>query len=139
MKTKPPACKYKTIMLIDDNDIDNFINERLIKAYHFAENVYVHTSTRSALEFLKNIEVTLNEIPADLIPSHILLDINMPILDGFNFLNEFIRFAPELRTKIKVAMLTTSLNPLDIEKSKSYDCVVKFIHKPLTEEELSDL
>ena len=139
MKTKAPLCKYKTVMLIDDNEIDNFINEKMMKAYHFAENIYVHTSTKSALEFLKNVENTLQEIPADLVPSHILLDINMPILDGFNFLDEFGKFAPELRSKIKIAMLTTSLNPLDVEKSKSYASVVRFIHKPLTEQELVSL
>ncbi|MCW3104958.1 MAG: response regulator [Bacteroidetes bacterium] len=139
MKTKAPKCKNKSIMLIDDNDIDNFINEKLIKAYYFAENVYVHTSTKSALEFLKNIEVTLQEIPEDLIPSHLLLDINMPILDGFHFLDEFEKFAPELKKKIKIIMLTTSLNPMDIEKSKNYKHVVKFLHKPLTESELAQL
>lgn len=139
MKTKTPKYKYRTIMLIDDNEIDNFINEKLIKAYHFAENVYVHTSTKSALEYLRNIEVTLNDLPADLIPSHILLDINMPILDGFHFLDEFEKFKPELINRIKIVMLTTSLNPLDIEKSRNYKHVVKFIHKPLTENELSDL
>lgn len=126
-------------MLIDDNEIDNFINEKLIKAYYFAENVYVHTSTKSALEFLKNIEVTLEAIPADLIPSHLLLDINMPILDGFHFLDEFEKFSPELKQKIKIIMLTTSLNPMDIEKSKTYKHVVKFLHKPLTESELTGL
>lgn len=126
-------------MLVDDNEIDNFINEKLIKAYHFAENVYVHTSTKSALEYLRNIEVTLNDLPAALIPSHILLDINMPILDGFHFLDEFEKFNAELINRIKIVMLTTSLNPLDIEKSRNYKHVVKFIHKPLTEQELSDL
>ncbi len=126
-------------MLIDDNDIDNFINERLVKAYYFSKNVYVHTSTRSALEFLKNIEVTMHELPEELIPSHIMLDINMPILDGFHFLDEFEKFIPELKKKIKIVMLTTSLNPLDVERSNKYESVVKFIHKPLTEEELSGL
>ena len=139
MKIKAPVCKYKSIMLIDDNDIDNFINEKLIKAYHFAENVYVHSSTKSALEFLKNIEITLHEIPTDLIPSCIFLDINMPILDGFHFLDEFEKIAPLLREKMNVAMLTTSLNPSDIEKSKQYANVIKFIHKPLTEAELLTL
>ena len=139
MKVKAPVCKNKTIMLIDDNDIDNFINEKLIKSYYFAENVYVHTSTKSALEFLHNIEVTLGEIPEDLIPSYIFLDINMPILDGFHFLDEFEKVAPNLKKKIKVSMLTTSLNPLDIEKSKMYPNVIKFIHKPLTEAELISL
>jgi CheY-like chemotaxis protein len=126
-------------MLIDDNDIDNFINEKLIKAYYFAENVYVHTSAKSALEFLKNIEVTLHEIPEDLIPTYLLLDINMPILDGFHFLEEFEKFGDELKKRIKIVMLTTSLNPLDIERSRNYSHVVKFLHKPLTEAELTAL
>ncbi|MCE3279238.1 MAG: response regulator [Bacteroidetes bacterium] len=139
MKIKSPAYKHKSIMLIDDNEIDNFINEKLIKSYYFAENVYVHTSSKSALEFLKNIEVTLKEVPSDLIPSHILLDINMPILDGFHFLEEFEKFNPELKNKIKIIMLTTSLNPLDMERSKNYKHVIKFLHKPLTDTELSGL
>jgi CheY-like chemotaxis protein len=139
MKTKAPKSKYKSIMLIDDNEIDNFINEKLIKAYYFAENVYVHTSTKSALEFLKNVEVTISAMPEELIPSHILLDINMPILDGFHFLDEFEKFAEPLKNRIKIVMLTTSLNPMDIEKSKNYKHVVKFLHKPLTESELSQL
>ena len=139
MKTKAPATKYNSIMLIDDNDIDNFINERLVKAYYFAKNVYVHTSTRSALEFLKNLEGTLEEMPPELIPTHILLDINMPILDGFHFLDEFEKLSPKLSSQIKVVMLTTSLNPMDIERSRQYKSVKKFIHKPLTENELSDL
>lgn len=139
MKAKAPQSKYKTIMLIDDNEIDNFINEKLIKAYYFADNIYVHTSTKSALEFLKNLEVTLSDIPHDLVPSHILLDINMPILDGFHFLDEFDKFSPELKNMIKIVMLTTSLNPMDMEKSKQYKHVIKFLHKPLTESELSQL
>jgi CheY-like chemotaxis protein len=139
MKTKAPKCKHKTVMLIDDNEIDNFINEKLIKAYLFAENVYVHTSTKSALEFLKNLEVTFDELPAELIPSHILLDINMPILDGFHFLDEFEKFSGGIKDKIKVIMLTTSMNPMDIEKSKAYKSVAKFLHKPLTEAELMQL
>ncbi|MDF2436014.1 MAG: response regulator receiver [Bacteroidota bacterium] len=139
MKTKAPKCKYKTVMLIDDNEIDNFINEKLIKAYLFAENVYVHTSTKSALEFLKNLEVTLATLPDDLIPSHILLDINMPILDGFHFLEEFEKFSDRLKEKIKIIMLTTSMNPMDIEKSKTSKYVGKFLHKPLTEADLMEL
>lgn len=126
-------------MLIDDNEIDNFINEKLIKAYYFAENVYVHTSAKSALEFLKNVDVTLDEVPENLIPAYIFLDINMPILDGFNFLDEFASFSKPLKEKIKIAMLSTSLNPKDVEKSKTYSNVVKFMHKPLSEHELTDL
>ncbi|MGZ6555039.1 MAG: response regulator, partial [Bacteroidia bacterium] len=60
MKSKKSLSGNKTVMLIDDNDIDNFINEKMIKSSHFAENVYVHTSAKSALEFLKNISILNN-------------------------------------------------------------------------------
>lgn len=125
-------------MLIDDNDIDNFINEKIIKGYFFAENVYVHSSSKSALEFLKNLEV-IKDRPSELIPSFIFLDINMPIMDGFHFLGEFEKLEPKFRSSIKIIMLTTSLNQSDIERVKPFKHVVKFLHKPLTEMNLADL
>jgi len=136
---KKLAYKYKCIMLIDDNEIDNFINEKIIQSVLFAENIYIHTSSRSALEFLKNIEHTQNKFPNELIPQYIFLDINMPLLDGFQFLDEFEKFPKEFSSKSKVVMLTTSLNPFDIEKSNQYKNVVKFVHKPLTEVVLGEL
>ena len=125
-------------MLIDDNDIDNFINEKMIKSSHFAENVYVHTSAKSALEFLKNISI-LNTAPPELIPSIIFLDINMPILDGFHFLEEFENFSEEFKSHTKIVMLTTSLNPSDLEKTKSHKNVIKYLYKPLIAIDLDSL
>ena len=139
MTVKPPANKHKIIMLIDDNEIDNFINEKIIKASLFSENVYVHTSSKSALEFLKNIETSKTLLAKDFLPTYIFLDINMPLLDGFQFLDEFEKFSPDFVNNMKVVMLTTSLNPSDIEKSRKYKSVVKFLHKPLTEIELGNL
>ncbi|MGZ4048748.1 MAG: response regulator [Bacteroidia bacterium] len=138
MKSKKSLSGNKTVMLIDDNDIDNFINEKMIKSSHFAENVYVHTSAKSALEFLKNISI-LNNAPTELSPSYIFLDINMPILDGFHFLEEFENFPAAFKAPIKIVMLTTSLNPIDLEKSKPYKNVVKYLYKPLISKDLDDL
>lgn len=138
MKNKTPLSKHKAVMLIDDNDIDNFINEKIIKGFTFADNVYVHSSSKSALEFLKNLE-TLKEGHLELIPDFIFLDINMPIMDGFHFLGEFEKLSPKFRSSVKIVMLTTSLNQSDIERVKPFKQVVKFLHKPLTEANLADL
>lgn len=138
MKNKAPLSKHKAVMLIDDNDIDNFINEKIIKGCFFADNVYVHSGSQSALEFLKNLE-TLKNVPLELKPSFIFLDINMPIMDGFHFLGEFEKFPLKFRSSIKIVMLTTSLNQSDIERVKPFKSVVKFLHKPLTEMNLADL
>lgn len=136
---KPNPKKYNTVMLIDDNDIDNFIDEKLIRAFDFAENVYIHTSAKSALESLKNLSLTQDKIPVELIPQYLFLDINMPFLDGFNFLDEFEKLDTQIKSMMKIVMLTSSVNPDDIEKSKKYPRVFKFIHKPLTEKILSQL
>ncbi len=138
MRKKTIQTVHKAVMLIDDNDIDNFINEKIIRGFSFAENVYVHSSSKSALEFLKNLEI-LKDIPSELIPSYIFLDINMPIMDGFHFLDEFKKFPAEFRSLIKIVMLTSSLNQSDVEKVKQFKQVFKFLHKPLTELNLVDL
>ena len=138
MKTKPPLTKYKAVMIIDDNDIDNFINERILKAALISENVYVHTSAKSALEFLKNLESVKN-IPKEIIPSYIFLDLNMPIMDGFQFMDAFQKFSDEFRSAIKIVILTTSLNPSDVETAKKFKQQIKFLYKPLNEAMLKEI
>ncbi len=138
MKNKKPQSEHKTVMLIDDNDIDNFINEKMIKAYSFASNVYVHSSAKSALEFLTNLE-TLKAYPAELIPAYIFLDINMPIMDGFYFLEQFQKYSAKFKASIKIVMLTTSANQSDIDRVKPFKNVVGFLNKPLIKTNLDKL
>ena len=138
MKNKSDIFKHKSVMVIDDNDIDNFINEKMIRSSNFAENVYTHTSVKSALEFFKNLS-HIENMPEGLIPSYIFLDINMPILDGFHFLEEFLSLQFDFAKKIKIVMLTTSLNPSDMEKTKSYKSVIAYLYKPLIQEDLEKL
>lgn len=138
MKMKPPVTVNKSVMIIDDNDIDNFINERIIKSSLFSENVYIHTSAKSALEFLKNLE-SVKDIPKEIIPSYIFLDLNMPIMDGFQFMEAFQKFSAEFQSVIKVVILTTSLNPSDVETSKKFKQHIKFLYKPLNETMLKEI
>jgi CheY-like chemotaxis protein len=137
MAVKKEKAKYGIVMLIDDNDIDNFINERMIQGCNFSDTTYINTSTRSAIEFLKNLSVN-KALRKDHLPEIIFLDINMPILDGFQFIEEFEQLDPEIVSRIKIVMLTSSINPSDIERAKNYASVKGFIHKPLTEESLQN-
>ena len=68
--------KYRTVMLIDDNEIDNLINQKMIEAASIAENIYTHTGAKSAIEFLRNMEKL--EVANEVLPDVIFLDIDMP-------------------------------------------------------------
>ena len=124
------AYKYKSVMLVDDNEIDNLINQKMIEATNFAEHVYTFSGAISALDFLKNIRGSKG-ISSEHIPDIIFLDINMPILDGFQFLEEFEKLSEEIRTHTRILMLSSSISPKDIDRAASSRYVYKYINKPL--------
>jgi CheY-like chemotaxis protein len=132
-----PDKKYKTVMLIDDNEIDNLINQKMIEAASIAENIYTHTGAKSALEFLRNMEHL--PIADSVLPDVIFLDIDMPLMDGFQFLDEFEKLSNTLKKKSKIVMLTSSINPQDFNRSKKYLNVKLYLNKPLSHESISKL
>jgi CheY-like chemotaxis protein len=125
-------------MLIDDNEIDNLINQKMIEAANISEHIYTHTGARSAIEFLRNLEKLENE-SKKVLPEVIFLDIDMPLMDGFQFLDEFDKLSESTKSNCKVVMLTSSINPQDVSKSKKYSYVKKYINKPLSQENLLNL
>ncbi|MFL5729971.1 MAG: response regulator [Cytophagaceae bacterium] len=131
--------KYYAVMLVDDNEIDNLINQKMIEASNICEHIFIHSGAKSAIEFLKNIE-KLAKGPVDLyLPEIIFLDIDMPLMDGFQFLDEFERLSESIKKQCKVVMLTSSLNPQDMNRAKKNQFVLKYINKPLTQENLKKL
>ncbi len=122
------------VMLVDDNDTDNFISKRIIEITKFAKEVEIKNSGKSALEYLEQ-----NKDNEDKLPNIIFLDINMPIVDGFVFLYEFEKFDQILKDKCKVIILSSSDNKRDIDKIVNNNHVVKFITKPLTESALEEI
>jgi CheY-like chemotaxis protein len=126
--------RFKTIMLVDDNEIDNLINMKMLESCNVCQNILTHTSAKSAIEFLKNIEKIAGDEIEKFAPEVILLDIDMPVLDGFHFLDEFENLSDKIKNYSKIVMLTSSINPKDIAKSRKNKYVVRYINKPLNQE-----
>jgi CheY-like chemotaxis protein len=129
--------KYHTVMLIDDNEIDNLINQKMIEAANLTEIIYTCTVAKSAIEFLKNMEKI--DVAERILPDVIFLDIDMPLMDGFQFLDEFEKLSSMVKKKCKIVMLTSSSNPLDFNRSKKYINVKLFINKPLSQDSIAKL
>jgi CheY-like chemotaxis protein len=125
MLTKNPSAPLNTIMLVDDNQADNMIHRRILQKMNIAKNVVDFLYAEDALAYLKSPEGK----DADLI----FLDINMPQMNGFEFLDEFKKLKTDPDDLPAVIMLST-LNPnWDEDASQNYPLIKHFFTKPLTE------
>ena len=126
--------KFKRVMVIDDNEIDRYIANRNITRYSFAEEVITMESSRNALNFLESLKDKPEELP-----QLIFLDIRMPEIDGFGFLEEYEKLPDTVKQNCIIMMLTTSLNPTDHERAKNNQYVNRFLNKPLDKEKIDSL
>lgn len=126
--------KMAHILLIDDNEIDNYINNHIIKDNDITEKITTKNSAIDALAFLETIKDDFAEFP-DLI----FLDISMPKMDGFGFLEEFIKLPKPSGKECSVIMLTSSNNPEDRAKALNYDAVIDYFVKPLQDTMIKSL
>ena len=113
-------------MLIDDSSDDNFFHEREIKKTNLSNIIITKSSAKMALEYLFSRE----EPHSDLI----FLDINMPGMNGWDFLEEYNKLDKEFQSHAIIIMLTTSDNLDDLSRSKTWSIVSDYITKPLTKE-----
>jgi CheY-like chemotaxis protein len=120
---------FKTCLLIDDNYIDNFVTRKILEGSNFVETITVVRSANEAISSLRDGIIK---------PDVIFLDVRMPLMGGFEFLEEFDKLNIE-KTGIKIFMLSSSLDPLDMRKSTDNKYITQFIHKPLTQKALEEL
>lgn len=120
---------YKTCLLIDDNYIDNFVTRRILESSNFAEQIIVKQSPAEAISSLRDGSIK---------PDVIFLDIRMPLMNGFEFLQEYDLLSID-KENIKIFMLSSSLDPTDMKASLGNKYITQFIHKPLTTKALQEI
>jgi CheY-like chemotaxis protein len=125
---------FKKVMVIDDNEIDRYIANRNITKYDFAEEVITMESSRAALNFLGSLKDMTEQLP-----QLIFLDIRMPEIDGFGFLEEYEKLPDSVKQNCIIMMLTTSLNPTDHERANNNPYVNRFLNKPLDKDKIESL
>lgn len=121
------------IMIVDDNPIDHMITKYILKHNFDIEDVVVMESAESALLFLAERQQNINELP-----ELIILDLDMPGVSGFEFLERFSRLNEQLIKKCSVVVLTGSDVEMDLEKIRCNQYVSELISKPLSKNALSD-
>jgi CheY-like chemotaxis protein len=134
MAKKSEQPKYNNVLLIDEDEIDNYINERMLLSTGFTQNVTVRSSAESALNYLK--ELHTNSKP---LPDMIFLDLNMPVMDGFEFLQEFDKLGKQGVLPAdydRIAVLSSSISPEDIDRAATNPHVFRYLNKPLSEKYL---
>ena len=120
-----------SILLIDDDHATNFFHEYVIKQLHCAKFVVAKQSGAEALDYLRNDKLQW--------PDLILLDINMPRMNGWEFLDAYRRIHHDRKYRTTMVMLTVSENPDDRSRAQGYKEVNEFVIKPLTDDKLRAL
>lgn len=126
--------KTLNVLLIDDSDVDNFINKAIISKEKCVSEIIVKSSGLDALSFLNSIL----DLP-EAYPDFIFLDIRMPSMNGFEFLDEYMKLPETFKVYPKIFILSSSLDPLDNEKGEKYNFIKGHLSKPLAHHNLIDL
>jgi CheY-like chemotaxis protein len=129
--------KIASVLLVDDDAAANFVHQKLLRRQGCIEHIYTCTSAQQALNFIKANHHINNDRP--IVPSLLLLDINMPGMSGWDFLEEYQRLINSKEQKTLIFVLTTSVNPDDINKAMTSKYVTGFLTKPLLNEKLQTL
>lgn len=124
--------KNKLTYIIDDDKLTVKLMSILISKNKFCEEIQSFYNAQHAIDKLKQ-----NDLEGGFLPDAILLDLNMPFMDGWQFLDEFILLS--LKKEISIFIMTSSIDPADIEMAKKYSVVKQYIMKPITAEKLNTL
>ena len=126
--------KSYNICVVDDDDIYQYTIVRTLESIKTPKNIIVFSDGEAAINFMLDNLNQENEQP-----DVILLDINMPIMDGFQFMEEFVKIKPKVGKNITVYMVSSSVDPVDIERAKSISAISDYIIKPINKGKLKSI
>ncbi len=124
----------KKVLLVDDDELFIYLNRRLLEKSGFASEILVAYSGEQALSLWTELHAS-----GAFLPDFIFLDLRMPVMDGFQFLELFSKLPPELIDHVRIVILTSSLDAEDKEKVFHYKQVVGFLNKPLNKKTIGKL
>ena len=116
-----------SVFIIDDDPIHQRIAQIMISKHNLFDEYFSYTEAQKALDFLKDHKKNVETLP-----DIILLDLNMPVVDGWDFLENFETLIKEIKKTIRVFIVSSSVDEKDVLRSKSYPTVKGFISKPLS-------
>jgi len=125
--------KFSEVLLVEDDPITIMVCDRIIKMTSFAEKVTSCENGKIAIDFLSNPQLDGN------IPSIIFLDINMPVMNGWDFLEELEKEKSAFKNTPRIYLLSSTVDPEDYKKARNYSMVEDFISKPLSKEALQKI
>lgn len=124
----------KTLTIVDDDDIFVFLTTKIIEQTNLVDLIKVFGNGLDAINFLKE-----NKNNVDALPDIILLDLSMPIMNGWQFLEKYNKLNPTIGKKITIYICSSSISPDDITRAKTISEVSDYIIKPITKDKLIDL
>lgn len=124
----------KQLTLVDDDDVFVFLTTRMLEKYKLVDLIKIFDNGYDALVFMKE---NMENIEA--LPDIILLDLSMPIMDGWQFLDEYVKINPKIGKKITIFICSSSISPDDLARAKAINAVSDFIIKPMTKEKLIEM
>ncbi len=122
--------------IIDDDSMYVNLVKKILETKNLCHNLMVFQNGKDALNYF---EVILNNMEKDKIPEIIFLDLNMPVMDGWEFLDRFTKLKNKLEKTITLYIVSSSINPVDIEKAKGINSVKDYLVKPVTLEDLEEI
>lgn len=126
--------KHLTVSIIDDDDIYKFTVIRALKEYKPSQKILVFSDGEETIIYL-----TKNLGKGEVLPDIIFLDINMPIMDGFQFMEEYVKIKPRVGKEITIYMISSSVRPEDMDKAKAISEISDYIVKPITSGKLAEI